>query len=123
MKKIEQLNNPPDYWALTIRLSMNAFLSGESFLCLAIKISSWINIYSNINSRGYIFISLVNTKFFTVSRKIKGIRCNLPIPLVSYSNNTNLSLELFHIYIRTSYALPFDHLHIHTFSIYFHHLP
>jgi len=43
---------------------MNAFLSGESFLCLAIKISSWINIYSNINPRGYIFISLVYTKIF-----------------------------------------------------------
>lgn len=40
--------------------------SVESFLSLAIKISSWFNIYSNINPRGYMFISLVYTNFFSL---------------------------------------------------------
>ena len=52
---------------------MNAVLSGVSFLCLAIKISSWINIYFNINPRGYIYyISSLHKIFYSLVQAFRG---------------------------------------------------
>ena len=52
---------------------MNALRSGESFLCLAIKISSWINIILTLIQEDFF---IVYTKFFTVSPLIYSF-CNI----------------------------------------------
>ena len=47
------------YRTLASVLLMNALRSGVIFLCLAIKISSWINIYFNIN---YLSVTVTRIK-------------------------------------------------------------
>ena len=49
---------------------MNALRSGSIFLLRTIKKSSWINIYFNINPRGYIAPFRVYTELITVSREL-----------------------------------------------------